>query len=196
MEYENTKTLNHNDLIKGGCIRTYAVVSTLAGYCAENDQDYKRMRGLHNHQTQPEAWSYQPGACIVAGSGAERYYAEERAKEEAAVEIEDGEIVAIEGRLYRIEMVGSRYSDPIKFIEVTADDPATGGVERTFLAIHTNRGEEDVEHVRWFDEFGANRLYYTARLGDWRGDMDITEVLFAPDGTVKEQRTWRTLYTD
>ena len=42
----------------------------------------------------------------------------ERKEWETAQRIEEGDLVACEGRVYKVKILGERYSDPIKFIPV------------------------------------------------------------------------------
>ena len=89
-----------------GCSRKYNEDANAA---------YAKAKEL-GHQT---AWTLKMPACLTADyPGKAAKLAADKAAYEAAVLIENGEIVEIEGRTYKTVYTGIQFSDPVKFIEV------------------------------------------------------------------------------
>jgi hypothetical protein len=71
----------------------------------------------------PTAWTFQSPACITADyPGKAAKLAADKAAYEAADLVKNGEIVEIEGRLYRTVYMGIQYSDPVKFMELSKEE--------------------------------------------------------------------------
>jgi len=108
-----TKTLNHDSLVRLPDWNATAKVGTLNGFCPDFAET-ARERG------NPEAWTVFAGHVISADPG---HYERIRANNAAATVIDDGEVVTIEGRNYRVLVnkgnhAGPRNSDPIQFVPV------------------------------------------------------------------------------
>jgi hypothetical protein len=65
------------------------------------------------------AWAAKESACITSDYPGKREKLEaQRAATAAAIEIEDGQTVEIEGELFKVKVMGERYSDPVHFIKI------------------------------------------------------------------------------
>jgi hypothetical protein len=115
-------TLAHNQeiRIKGFTSLAQSIkVGTCRGYAAQYNEDgeVSHARALTNgHDT---AWTNQAAACLTADYPGKHEALAAAAKATAeAVEIEHGQTVEIEGELFRVKVLGQRYSDPVKFIRL------------------------------------------------------------------------------
>lgn len=64
-----------------------------------------------------DPWALQECACLTADyPGKDEELDRKAAEQAAATPVEEGQIVEIEGELYRVHITGERYSDPVKFI--------------------------------------------------------------------------------
>lgn len=69
------------------------------------------------------AWVSKIPACLTADyPGKAEKLAADKAAYEAARLLENGEIIRVENRYYRVKYVGIQYSDPIHLIEVEIKD--------------------------------------------------------------------------
>lgn len=136
-----TKQLTHGQLVRGKGFSPYAQmieVATLDGYFRHDVLRYGKAetfdelnarvagqvaqsvkRDEEMHRPTQWAWTLQHAACLTADyPGKARDIANERAKIAAAPELEDGEVVEIDGALYSVKLMGDRYSDPIHFTKI------------------------------------------------------------------------------
>jgi hypothetical protein len=116
-------TLTHNQIIrvKGFPIYTGRInVRTVEGFAKELGRDpaERLQRAIeHGHEL---AWTIQATAVLTDDyEGKQADLDAERAKIEAAVEIENGQPVIIEGRHYTVKVNGQQFSDPVAFIPDT-----------------------------------------------------------------------------
>lgn len=117
-----TITLSHKQEIRVKGFTPLAqsiTVGTCRGYAAQYNEDGEasHARALANgHDT---AWTNQAAAVLSADypGKSEALDAARKATAEAP-EIEDGQTVEIEGELFRVKVLGERYSDPVKFIRI------------------------------------------------------------------------------
>lgn len=90
-------------------------VGTVEGYSAKNKIDVNKAvdRAIENgHEL---AYTINIGTVLTNSVG---YYEREDKRKAAATEVQENEEVLIEGRKYKVKLVGKRYSDPIHFIAV------------------------------------------------------------------------------
>lgn len=123
---EKMKTLTYKDFVKvaawvasGKQVNAYSMF-TIEGYAAKYGQDGAEAYALavaNHHET---AGVLNSGSALVGGKGRFAYYAARDKELADAIELLDGELVRIEGRIYIVHFVGSNYADPIKFTEVKA----------------------------------------------------------------------------
>ena len=136
------KSLHHDQLVrgKGFPIHTQEIrICTLKGYCVDNLRKYglrvtakmtldeaaeievqeSIKRDQEMSRSTEFAWTLQSPAVITAHYPGkfEKLAAEQKAIS-AAPELENGEIVEIDGDTYRVALIGSEYSDPIKFFKI------------------------------------------------------------------------------
>lgn len=116
-------TLKHNQVIRVAGFTRYAqriTVGTVEGYAAEYGENpaEKVKRALNcGHEL---AWTMQAPAVLTADyPGKDADLNAKRAEIEAAPEIADGDQVEIEGRAYRVRVLGQHYRDPVAFIPNT-----------------------------------------------------------------------------
>ena len=136
------KSLHHDQLVrgKGFPIHTQEIrICTLKGYVVDNLRKYglrvtakmtldeaaeievqESIKRDHEMNRSTEwAWTLQSPAVITANYPGkfEKLAAEKKAIADAP-ELENGEIVEIDGDTYRVALMGSEYSDPIKFFRI------------------------------------------------------------------------------
>lgn len=113
-----TITLKHNDIIKIPGSRQFDMiqVSTFAGWKggAAWKKDWAAKPG------DDIVWTTKNAPCITdapkAVKDAER--AREQAAFDAAPMLENGTVVEVDGKSYRVRINGVRYSDPVAFVAV------------------------------------------------------------------------------
>jgi hypothetical protein len=120
----DTTKLTYGQIVRGEGF-TYAqriTVGTVRGYEAEHGKKYNvQVDPEKAHQLAVErghevAWTNQECAVLTADyPGKAEQLADERAKIDASVILQDGQQVIIEGQTYTVRLVGARYSNPIKF---------------------------------------------------------------------------------
>lgn len=136
------KSLHHDQLVRGKGFPVYTQeirICTLRGYVSDNLRKYgirvgQKMSMERAIKLEVEAsvkrdaemcrqtewaWTLQSPAVITANyPGKFEKLAAEHAAIAAAPELENGEIVEIDGDTYRVALMGSEYSDPIKFFRI------------------------------------------------------------------------------
>lgn len=109
--------LNPGDALvhKGKNWRFAAIVSTSRSHARKygDDPDASFARDLDRGT--PTAWTRRAPAILDTTGQANRERMEDLAR---AIEVEDGQIVSIEGVTYRVRVIGQMYSDPISFTPV------------------------------------------------------------------------------
>lgn len=117
-----TTTLSHNQEIRVKGFSRLAnkiTVGTCRGYAAKykEDGEASHQRALKNgHDT---AWTNQAASVLSDNyKGKAEELDRAAAATAAAPEIEDGQVVEIEGETFRVKVLGERYSDPVKFIRL------------------------------------------------------------------------------
>lgn len=117
-----TTTLTHNQEIRVKGFSNLAnkiTIGTCRGYAAQYNEDGEasHARALANgHDT---AWTNQAASVLTSDYKGKAEELDRAAAERAsAVEIEDGQVVEIEGESFRVKVLGERYSDPVKFIRL------------------------------------------------------------------------------
>ena len=102
----------------------YATVFSVEGYARKSGADPDKWVALELSRGRGLASSIAPSKAIVGGEYGRQYYAQERAKAASAVTIAEGDLVRIEGRVYRTKVAhgnggdAPRNSDPIHFVLV------------------------------------------------------------------------------
>ena len=101
----------------------FATVYTAEGYALASGMDPAAVAARHQEKGWELASTIYSGATLVGGDGG-AYYARQRAIADSAVTLAEGQIVTIEGRAYRVQVVRGNggktpvNSDPIHFIAV------------------------------------------------------------------------------
>jgi hypothetical protein len=121
------KTLQHNQEIRVNGFSALAqkiTVGTSRGYAAQYNEDPEEAhnRTLRNgHQT---AWANQEASALTSDYPGKHEALDAAAKATAeALEIRDGELVLIEGEIFRVKVLGERYADPVHFFRHQATKP-------------------------------------------------------------------------
>ena len=114
--------LSHNDLIRVGGFRNFLDISvgTLRGYACERSQSaaavIKRAFGF-GHPLEP--WTCQESGMLTSDyTGKYDYHAAKDARRAAAPMVVAGQVVEIEGRLFKVKVNGENYNDPVDFVPV------------------------------------------------------------------------------
>lgn len=114
------KTLSHNSQIrvKGFEFRNKITVGTIAGYAKQYGEDPEAAIARAKDRGDSLApWTNQaPGVLVADYPGKAEDMAKDLAAFNAAPEIENGELVEIEGEIFTVRVLGERYSDPVAFI--------------------------------------------------------------------------------
>jgi len=99
------------------------IVGTIGGYAAEYQENPYELIAHENKLLAAEpyrrnvpAWVTQECTCICADRG---YYEQQRAEWAAAIQIKDGELAWLEGKLWEMKYAGD-YSNMASFTAVTA----------------------------------------------------------------------------
>jgi len=120
MPTSNITTLSHNQIVRGSGFPDYTgqiKVGTCAGYYQEIGTDPQEGIARAKKQCHPLAWTNLECGCLTDDySGKAKELADKRSAIAAAPEIEDGQLVEIEGIIYKARLTGHKYSDPIHFI--------------------------------------------------------------------------------
>lgn len=104
----------------------YATVFSVEGYARKSGADPEKWVAMELSRGRGLAASIAPSKAIVGGECGRQYYARERAKAASAVTLAEGDLVRIEGRVYRAKVArgndgdAPRNSDPIHFVLVEA----------------------------------------------------------------------------
>jgi len=94
-------------------------VSSIEGFSRKYDEDTQAAYATAVERGHQTAWTHKMPACLTADyPGKAAKLAADKAAYEAAVLVENGEIVEIEGRTYKTVYTGIQFSDPVKFVEV------------------------------------------------------------------------------
>lgn len=93
-----------------GTVEGYAATSTWQTAEEAVERAIKNNHELAYTISSPKFLSSDPSA-----------YIREEERKSHAIEVEEGEIVLIEGRKYKIKLMGPQYSDPIHFIPVKGE---------------------------------------------------------------------------
>jgi hypothetical protein len=113
-------TLSHNQQIRVASFSHLAqaiTVGTIHGYAVQNGECPEVAMERAKKFGHEIAWANQAPAVLTSDyAGKAEDLAAERAKRDAAVVIEDGEQVLIEGVVYKVRVMGERFSDPVHFI--------------------------------------------------------------------------------
>ena len=113
------KVLEHDELVyvdKPGWGKFEAAsIFSIEGYARKIKQDPREMLERERSRGHDIVSTSKSGHCIH--SDPERYKIEE-AKKDKAILIKEGETVSIENRLYKVKLMGVRYSDPIHFTRI------------------------------------------------------------------------------
>ena len=126
------KTLKHGDYVKypGIKYRPEITVGTIEGYARQYNEDPQEALDRNaayikvnpwEAGSRPLAWTNKAAGVLVADyAGKEKWLADKAARFEAAVTLENGEVVEIEGRQYTVNVLcrANSVSDPIHFIAV------------------------------------------------------------------------------
>jgi hypothetical protein len=109
------KTLTHRQFVRmeNWSMQEAFEVGTLEGYAAENKEDIAKALERAIRNGHDLAWTINCGTVITNTRG---YYEREEAKKANAVVLCEGEAVQIEGRQYKVKVMGKQYADPIHFI--------------------------------------------------------------------------------
>lgn len=114
--------LSHNQEIrvKGFTYAQKITVGTIAGYAKQYNEDPEAAIARAKSFGHPlEPWTNQSPAVLSADyAGKTEELDRAAAATAAAPEIEDGQIVEIEGERFRVKVLGQRYSDPVKFVSL------------------------------------------------------------------------------
>lgn len=116
----NIISLNHDQevRVKGFVHASKITVGTISGYATkngENPEDAIARAKSFGHSINP--WTNQSPAVLTSDYPGKREALDKAAAETAAApEIENGQIVEIEGTRYTVRVLGQRYSDPVHFI--------------------------------------------------------------------------------
>lgn len=116
-------TLSHNQEVRVKGFPVYAnriTVGTIAGYAIQNGEDpeaaIERSKGF-GHSLAP--WTNQESSVLSADyAGKAEALDAAAAATAAAPEIEDAQLVEIEGVTYRVRVLGQRFSDPVHFTTI------------------------------------------------------------------------------
>lgn len=112
--------LTHNQTIRVAGFNKYAqriTVGTIEGHAAKYRQDPAAAVAHAIANGHELAWTTQAPAVLTADyPGKDAELDAKRAEIEAAPEIADGDQVEIEGRAYRVRVLGQQYSDPVAFV--------------------------------------------------------------------------------
>lgn len=113
------KQLTHNSQVrvKGFEFRNKITVGTVGGYAEQYGNSPTRALQRAKASGHEIAWTNRE-ASVLSADYAGKSEDMDRADEAflASPEIEDGEIVQIDGDKYRVKVMGERFSDPVKFI--------------------------------------------------------------------------------
>jgi hypothetical protein len=111
--------LTHNQIVRVKGFSQYAnkiTIGTARGYDPQNAEESHQRCLANGHDT---AWAMQSAGVLTSDyEGKQSYLDAEEAAIAAAVEIEDGQIVEIEGEQFIVKVTGERFSDPVKFKRV------------------------------------------------------------------------------
>ena len=120
MPTSNITTLSHNQIVRGAGFpddTNQIKVSTIAGFHQEMKIDPQEGIARAKKQCHPLAWTNLECGCLTDDySGKAKELADKRSTIAAAPELENGQLVEIEGRIYKVRLTGCKYSDPIHFI--------------------------------------------------------------------------------
>lgn len=100
---------------------SYATVFSVEGYARKSGADPEKWVAMELSRGRGLAASIAKSAAIVGGEYGQQYYAQERAKAGSAVTLAEGDLVRIEGRVYRTKVAwgndgtSPKNSDPIHF---------------------------------------------------------------------------------
>ena len=111
--------LKHNQIVRGQGFSRYTrkiTVGTARGYASkynECPEEFHRSCLERGHNT---AYTTQAASIITANYPGKAEAHEREMKEIAdAIELQDGQIVIIEGEQFKVRLAGDGYSDPIHF---------------------------------------------------------------------------------
>ena len=94
-------------------------VGTAEGYAKRYDEDPVEVVKREIARCHALAWTTLEPGCLCSDYPCKAAaIAAKKAAFEAATVLEDGMAVEIEGRKYKVKIIGLRYSDPIHFIPV------------------------------------------------------------------------------
>lgn len=120
MPTSNITTLSHNQIVRGAGFPDYTnkiKVGTVRGCALEWDNCPKEAESRAKQNGHSMAFTTQDPSIITADyPGKAEELAAKRARIDAAPELQDGQLVEIEGKRYKSRLVGHDYSDPIHFI--------------------------------------------------------------------------------
>jgi len=112
-------TLSHGQIIRVKGFPHYAgqiTIGTVQGYAAKYGEDQAEALDRAVKNGHPLVWSHQESAVLSSDyQGKAEAAAAKAAAIAAAVEVENGQIVSVEGRSYKVYVNGQQYSDPIGF---------------------------------------------------------------------------------
>ena len=112
--------LAHNDQIRVSGFRNFLdiTVGTLKGsaekYAESEAVAVKRAIGFGHHL---EPWTYQESGMLTSDyTGKYEYHAAKDARRAAAPIVTAGQVVEIEGHLFKVKVNGENYNDPVDFV--------------------------------------------------------------------------------
>ena len=111
--------LTHKQIVRVKGFSPYAskiTVGTARGFASQYQEDAEAAHARTLANGNDTAWLTQEAAVISSDyKGKSEALDSQAAAISAAVEIEDGQIVSIEGERFRVIVTGERYSDPVHF---------------------------------------------------------------------------------
>lgn len=116
---------NQEIRVKGFKYANKITVSTVRGWAASKyqsteasiEEEVSRAKALGHDMV----WALQEAAALTENyPGKAEELARKAAATAAASEVADGDIVEIEGRTYKVRVMGEQYCDPVHFIRVSA----------------------------------------------------------------------------
>lgn len=113
------RTLRHNQRIrvKGFDRAQKITIGTARGYAAESDMDPEEVHARCVERGHHTVWTNQAPSILTADyPGKHEELERERRLNTEAPEIEDGELVEIDGRTWETRVIGQRYANPVHFV--------------------------------------------------------------------------------